>query len=242
MSVTPETPAVESSAPPAFDRSWPLRVWYEAVRVVTLVLFALTGSFRASGVGHMPESGGVLLVSNPPQLSRRLRAGHPVAAAGSLNYVAFGPSLFVPLLGAFIRSVGGFPIQREGMKRVGRPEGDPPPPQARGGRHPLPRRDAEPRRPGRPAQAGDRGPGEEGARAGRPRRDRRDVRGVAPRPPLPRARTRSGSCTARRILPAELSGLSPEAVTELLHARIVDCHRAALAGLARDLNVVPPDA
>ena len=100
-----------------------------------------------------------------------------ISARRPLNYVARS-TLFVPVVACFMRSVGAFPIQREGMGasgmketlrrlRIGRD------------RHALPRGDAQCRRRTRSAQVGDRGPGRAGGSARGPRRPGRHVRDVA---------------------------------------------------------------
>ena len=64
-------------------------------------------------------TGGALLVSNHVSFLDVVFLGLPVRRP--LNYVARS-TLFVPLLGPFIRSVGAFPIQREGMGASGMKE------------------------------------------------------------------------------------------------------------------------
>ena len=68
---------------------------------------------------HTPCSGGVLLVCNHLSFLDVFLLGMPLRRP--LNYVARS-TLFVPGLGALIRSVGGFPIQREGMGASGMKE------------------------------------------------------------------------------------------------------------------------
>ena len=65
---------------------------------------------------HIPARAGSLLVSNHLSHLDVFVLGIPTPRP--LNYVARS-TLFLPLLGAFIRSVGGFPIQREGMGASG---------------------------------------------------------------------------------------------------------------------------
>jgi 1-acyl-sn-glycerol-3-phosphate acyltransferase len=100
----------------ARERSRRLLLWYRLVqKVVSQVLFVTCG-LRASGRNHIPETGGVLLVSNHLSHLDVFVLGLPLTRP--LNYVARS-TLFLPILGAFIRSVGGFPIQREGMGASG---------------------------------------------------------------------------------------------------------------------------
>jgi len=75
--------------------------------------------WRATGQHNMPGSGGVLLVCNHLSFLDVFLVGIPLRRP--LNYVARS-TLFVPGLGALIRSVGGFPIQREGMGASGMKE------------------------------------------------------------------------------------------------------------------------
>lgn len=100
----------------ARDRSTVGTVWYGIVRYSTATLLAATGGFRASGTGNLPRTGGVLLISNHLSHLDVFVLGLPVPRM--LNYVARS-TLFIPVLGPLIRSVGGFPIQREGKGTSG---------------------------------------------------------------------------------------------------------------------------
>jgi 1-acyl-sn-glycerol-3-phosphate acyltransferase len=106
----------ETSPPPAGDRSWLARLWYRIVQFTVASLLAATGGLRASGRGNIPARGGVLLISN--HLSHLDVFVLGILVPRPLNYVARS-TLFLPVLGALIRSVGGFPIQREGMGASG---------------------------------------------------------------------------------------------------------------------------
>jgi 1-acyl-sn-glycerol-3-phosphate acyltransferase len=110
------TPEPETSPPPSADRSWPALVWYRIVRFAVGTLLAATGGLRASGRENIPTTGGALLISNHLSYLDVFVLGIPVPRP--LNYVARS-TLFLPVLGALIRSVGGFPIQREGMGASG---------------------------------------------------------------------------------------------------------------------------
>ncbi|MHB1557114.1 MAG: lysophospholipid acyltransferase family protein [Isosphaeraceae bacterium] len=101
------------------DRSFALAVWYTVVRYVTGILSAVILGWRATGHRSVPRSGGVLLVSNHLSYMDVFFLGIPLRRP--LNYVARS-TLFVSVLGSLIRSVGGFPIQREGMGASGMKE------------------------------------------------------------------------------------------------------------------------
>jgi 1-acyl-sn-glycerol-3-phosphate acyltransferase len=103
----------------ARDRSLGLLVWYRLVRLLTGTLTAVLLRWRATGHHHLPASGGVLLVSNHLSYLDVFFLGIPLRRP--LNYVARS-TLFVPVLTTLMRSVGGFPIQREGMGASGMKE------------------------------------------------------------------------------------------------------------------------
>ncbi len=103
-------------SPPTRDRSLAAVLWYQTVRYSAATLLAAAGGLRATGVKHLPPSGGVLLVSNHLSHLDVFVLGLPLPRP--LNYVARS-TLFFPPLGAMIRSVGAFPIQREGMGASG---------------------------------------------------------------------------------------------------------------------------
>jgi 1-acyl-sn-glycerol-3-phosphate acyltransferase len=213
------------------DRSLALMAWYRAVQYVTATLAVVLMRWRATGRENVPESGGLLLISNHLSFLDVFFLGIPLQRP--LNYVARS-TLFVPVLGTLIRSVGGFPIQREGMGASGMketlrrlrkggivtlfPEGT---------------RSAD----------GDLGPLKPGiavlvARAGVP---------VVPVglagtfEVWPRSQALPGFHPirihyGRPIFPEELAGMDNEAVTSLIRDRLLDCRGQALRGLRRDLT------
>jgi len=93
--------------------------WYKFVQYVCATLGLLVWRWRATGQRNVPDSGGVLLVCNHVSFLDVFFLGIPLRR--SLSYVARS-TLFVPVLGALIRSVGGFPIQREGIGAAGMKE------------------------------------------------------------------------------------------------------------------------
>jgi 1-acyl-sn-glycerol-3-phosphate acyltransferase len=212
------------------DRSPALMAWYRFVQVVTGTLAAVVLRWRATGQENLPESGGLLLISNHLSYLDVFFLGIPLRRP--LNYVARS-TLFVPVLGTLIRSVGGFPIQREGMGASGMKET-------------LRRLRAGgivtlfPE--GTRSPDGELGPLKSGiavlvARAGVP---------VLPvglagtfevwnrsrlLPIIHPIRIHYG----RPIFPEELAGLETEAVTSLIRDRLHECRLEASRGLRRDL-------
>jgi 1-acyl-sn-glycerol-3-phosphate acyltransferase len=101
------------------DRSILKMAWYRVVQTVVRFLVFTVGGFRASGRENVPPSGGAILISNHLSHLDVFILGLPLRRP--LNYVARS-TLFVPGLAFLIRSVGGFPIQREGMGASGMKE------------------------------------------------------------------------------------------------------------------------
>jgi 1-acyl-sn-glycerol-3-phosphate acyltransferase len=213
------------------DRSLALMAWYRGVRFVTATLAAVLLRWRATGHRNVPEAGGVLLVSNHLSYLDVFFLGIPLRRP--LNYVARS-TLFLPVLGTLIRSVGGFPIQREGMGASGMKE------TLRrlraGGIVTL-------------FPEGTRSPdGELGAlksgiavlvaRAGVPvvPVGLAGTFEIWPRSrlvPVPHPiRIHYG----RPIRPDELAGMAAEAVTALIRERLAECRLEALRGLRRDMT------
>jgi len=102
--------------PGASDRSLGRFVWYRLVQGFFSTILAATGGIRASGRSNLPDQGPVLLVSNHLSHLDVLVLG--ILLKRPLNYVARSSLFFWPL-GPFIRSVGAFPINREGMGAEG---------------------------------------------------------------------------------------------------------------------------
>jgi 1-acyl-sn-glycerol-3-phosphate acyltransferase len=103
-------------AAPVRDRSRLALAWYAVVRVLTYSYCALMGGFRATGRDNVPATGGALIASNHLSYLDVFVLG--LGCRRPLNYVARA-NLFRPPLGWLIRSVGGFPIDREGSGTAG---------------------------------------------------------------------------------------------------------------------------
>ncbi len=98
------------------DRSLLRVIWYQLVKYLIGTLGLVIFGWRATGQRNMPRSGGVLLVSNHLSFLDVFFIGVPLGRP--LNFVARS-TLFVPILGFLMRSVGSFPIQREGIGASG---------------------------------------------------------------------------------------------------------------------------
>ena len=109
---TPGAGRRQRAPAPRHDRPILMRAWYDLVRSLATQVQLVSGGIRASGRATFPKSGGVLLISNHLSHLDVFMLALPLPRR--LNYVARS-TLFKPVLGGFIRSVGGFPIQREGM-------------------------------------------------------------------------------------------------------------------------------
>jgi 1-acyl-sn-glycerol-3-phosphate acyltransferase len=101
---------------PYRDRSRLALAWYEAVRSLAVLYCRLMGGFRATGCENIPRAGGGLIASNHVSYLDVIALG--LACPRPMSYVARA-SLFRPPLGWLIRSVGGFPIDREGSGTAG---------------------------------------------------------------------------------------------------------------------------
>ena len=221
---TPETVPPRSSR----DRSRLAHAWYEGVRWTMLTTCAYTGGIRATGRAHVPATGGVLVVSNHASFLDVFVLG--ITMPRQLRYVARA-SLFVPVLGPVIHSVGAFPIDREGGGREGLkealrrlkngsavllfPEGT----RSEDG-------ELQPLKPGFVALTRARLPivpvGLAGTFEAWPRHSK------YPRPYPLRAHY------GEPIAPEAQAGLTSEALIQLVHDRLADALRIARAGLARE--------
>ncbi|HEY2154326.1 MAG TPA: lysophospholipid acyltransferase family protein [Isosphaeraceae bacterium] len=103
----------------ARDRSLPATFWYRLVQGFCAVILSAFYGLRATGREHLPKTGSALLISNHLSYLDVFLLG--ILLPRPLNYVARS-TLFIPILGPLIRSVGGFPIQREGLGASGMKE------------------------------------------------------------------------------------------------------------------------
>jgi cytidylate kinase len=220
-----------SSEAPHWDRPLRKLIWYRFVQYGCACLALILLRWRAKGQGHIPATGGALLVCNHVSFLDVFFVGIPLRRP--LNYVARS-TLFVPVLGMLIRSVGGFPIQREGigasgvketLKRVRAggivalfPEGTRSHDGALG-----------PLKPGIAVLAGRVGvPVIPAAVAGLHESWPRSRLAPLPHP----VRVHYGP----PIMPEELAGLDAQAITELIRRRMLVIHEEACRALRNDLE------
>lgn len=104
---------------PARDRSLAAVLWYRFVQCLVAVILSAFYGLRATGRKNIPRTGPALLISNHLSYLDVFLLG--ILLPRPLNYVARS-TLFVPVLGPLIRSVGGFPIQRDGLGASGMKE------------------------------------------------------------------------------------------------------------------------
>src|SRR4051812_40674435 len=110
------SPAPTRAARSTRDRSPGKMLWYRMIQLVVSHVQLVAGGIRASGRRNVPRTGGAILVSN--HLSHLDVFVLGLLLPRPLNYVARS-TLFLPGLGFFIRSVGGFAIQRDGRGSEG---------------------------------------------------------------------------------------------------------------------------
>jgi len=168
-------PARGSDPARARDRSAAGLFWYRFVKYLCAIFAEVLMRWRATGQRNVPACGGVLLVCNHVSFLDVVFLAIPLRRP--LNYVARS-TLFIPVLGQFIRSVGGFPIQREGIGASGMKE-TLRRLRAGGNRGSLSGGNPQQGWPARSPQARNRGAGRAGRGAGRPRRPGRRVRCLA---------------------------------------------------------------
>jgi 1-acyl-sn-glycerol-3-phosphate acyltransferase len=98
------------------DRARLAFLWYRTVQWFFSTLLASTYGLRATGRENIPARGAAMLVSNHLSHLDVLVLG--ILLDRPLNYVARSTLFFFPL-GPFIRSLGAFPIQRDGIGAQG---------------------------------------------------------------------------------------------------------------------------
>jgi 1-acyl-sn-glycerol-3-phosphate acyltransferase len=233
MSPMPESsPASTRPVAPTRDRSLGSLIWYRVVQAIVTVLLSAFYGLRSTGRKNLPASGPALLISN--HLSHLDSFILGILLPRPLNYVARS-TLFVPGVGAFIRSLGGFPIQREGLGASGMKET-------------LRRLRA----------GGIVALFPEGTRTydGELGEIKPGIAMLASRAKVPIVPTAiAGTFEAwprRRLMPRphpirihfgtpisveEVCSLSPETLTDLILERLLECQQAARAGLADDLGI-----
>jgi 1-acyl-sn-glycerol-3-phosphate acyltransferase len=106
----------EPSGGMSTDRSPLSRFWYRIVQWNFSTLLASLAGLRATGRGNIPDQGSLMLVSNHLSHLDVLVLG--ILLKRPLNYVARSTLFFWPL-GVLIRSLGAFPIQRDGIGAQG---------------------------------------------------------------------------------------------------------------------------
>ncbi len=106
----------ESHSDDARDRSLVRFFWYRIVQWFFSTVLAASNGLRTTGRENIPDRGPLLLVSNHLSHLDVLVLG--ILLARPLNYVARSTLFFFPL-GPFIRSLGAFPIQRDGIGAQG---------------------------------------------------------------------------------------------------------------------------
>ncbi|WP_165233457.1 lysophospholipid acyltransferase family protein [Aquisphaera insulae] len=94
------------------DRSAGAVLWYRVAQYTVSGLLRLTCGWRSTGTENMPKEGGVLLVCNHMSFLDVMMMAVPLRRP--LNWMARS-TLFKGIIGFCIRTLGGFPIQREGM-------------------------------------------------------------------------------------------------------------------------------
>lgn len=227
----PEAPAGRNDAASA-GRSWGERLLYAWLRWTTCLWLCATGGLRTIGRENVPPAGGALLVSNHVSFLDVFALGLPLNR--HLDFVARS-TLFVPVLGFLIRTLGGFPIQRDGMGASGLKETLR---RLRRGGIVLLFPEGTRSRDGRVSEL-------KSGIAVIAQKARVPVVPAAVAGTFeawPRTRRLPGRhairvCYGPPVLPSEVADLTPEAAARLIHDRIAACHREACEALAHDLNL-----
>lgn len=85
---------------------------YDLLKALTRVVFRLLFRLRSIGAENVPRDGAVLLASNHVSLLDPPAVGAGVARR--LHYMAKAELFRLPLLGALIRRLNAYPVEREG--------------------------------------------------------------------------------------------------------------------------------
>ncbi len=92
------------------------RSYYECTRWALTLILSLRGGLRVTGRAHLPRSGGALILANHASFLDPVVVG--ISIPQPIRYVARA-TLFKPFLGPYLRSLGAFPIDREGGGTAG---------------------------------------------------------------------------------------------------------------------------
>lgn len=101
---------------PYHQRSWLQKQWYHVVRATTVAYLAVVCGIRASGRRRVPGDGSSILMANHASFYDTMVLG--VVQVRNIDFVARS-GLFFPGMKQFLRSVGAFPIQRDGGGAAG---------------------------------------------------------------------------------------------------------------------------
>lgn len=92
------------------------RIWYQIVRNSTGAILISTCGVRATGRKRIPEAGPTLMMANHSSYYDTVVLG--VVQLRFIDFMARS-GLFFPVLGHFLRSMGAFPVLREGGGAAG---------------------------------------------------------------------------------------------------------------------------
>lgn len=101
---------------PYHQRPWLQRQWYHVVRATTVAYLAVVCGVRATGRRSVPADGSTIVMANHASFYDTMLLG--VVQARNIDFVARS-GLFFPGMKQFLRSVGAFPIQRDGGGAAG---------------------------------------------------------------------------------------------------------------------------
>ncbi|MGH1504463.1 MAG: lysophospholipid acyltransferase family protein [Acidimicrobiales bacterium] len=102
---------------PELEPSRASQLFYESIRRAAMGIFRRGFDLEVSGLGHVPAEGGFVLAPG----GHRSIIDTPVVAAASprmLRYMGAENYFAKPGLGWFLRSVGGFPVERATTDRA----------------------------------------------------------------------------------------------------------------------------